>query len=617
MCGVVAALGLDLGAEARRRALQAIARRGPDGEGTWRGDGVWLGHRRLAIMAPDDGAQPLASEDGRVHAVVNGEFYGFEAVRRDLEARGHRFATRTDSEILVHTYEDRGVDAIADLRGEFAFVLHDREANRLVAARDRFGVKPLVYAEHRGGLVLASKPSALFALGVPAAWDAQAFLHAMTHQYLPPDRTLFAGVRRVPPGHVLTCAPGGAPALRPYATPFPTTPALEGPDAEAALEAALVAAVQDRLQADAPVALALSGGLDSALVAAIAARSRPITTFGVDFDRPPYAEAAAARDVAAHIGADHHVVPVRAADLLDTLPEAVALTEGLAINGQLPAKLALARAIRAAGFEVVLTGEGADELFFGYPHLSLDHAAEIGGAEGEAIRQRIAAHHGASRGVMLPTDAAPLEPVERRLGYVPAFVRAKAGFGARLVGLLDAEGQRRAQDSLPRLLDGLTVRPGPRASRSADLWSQLCLAGYILETLGDGTEMAASIEGRPPFLDDRVAAVAARIPPADKIRPDLAKHALRRVARRWLPARIADRPKHPFLAPPVVSTPTARGIARDLLAPARLPFVDPSKLGAWLDGLPDTPEPQKEDPVLFTLLTAALLARRFGLEDAR
>src|SRR3954447_18301044 len=196
MCGVVGILSWDepVDRAAVGRAVAALRHRGPDGQGNWASPAghVALGHTRLGVIAPDDGAQPIANENGQIQAVVNGEFYGFEAIRRELEGRGHRFRTRTDSEILVHLYEKRGPDCLSRLRGEFAFVLWDGRERQLFAARDRFGAKPLCYAvagDRR--LFVASEAKAIFAAGFQPAWDHAAFFQAASVQYLPPDRTLF------------------------------------------------------------------------------------------------------------------------------------------------------------------------------------------------------------------------------------------------------------------------------------------------------------------------------------------------------------------------------------------------------------------------------------------
>jgi len=645
MCGVIAAwTPTPLAREARAAALVSLSHRGPDGSGEALLDGgsVYLGHTRLAIIAPEDGRQPLESEDGAIHAVVNGEIYGFETQRRDLEARGHHFRTRSDSEVVVHHYEERGLPFVDDLRGELAFVLWDGHQRRLVAGRDRFGVKPLCFAEHGGGLYLASEAKALFALGVPAAWDEEAFLHAAVHQYLPADRTLFAGVRQVPPGHFLVAEQDRSPRLVKYwdldlQTREAETRTHGRPeDAVASVRAALEDTVRARLRSDVPVAFALSGGLDSATLAGLGARhaSGAIHTFGVTFDHALYDEEEAALAAAAHVGAVHHRVHVSQDDLIDALPDAVAHGEGLAINGQLPAKLLLARAVRDAGFSVILTGEGADELFYGYPHLAEDLASTLPPDEARRIRARLAANHDASRGVMLPREADEgdlgglLAPIAARLGSVPTFLRAKVGFGQRFTTLLDGDASARlmARPPLGALVDGLDVEGQLRGrhpvAQSAYLWTRLALAGYILRTLGDGTEMAASIEGRPPFLDHRLHAVSRELPIGLKIRGGVEKHVLREVARGVVPESTRRKPKHPFLAPPLAlhATPRARSLVRDVLgsdAIRDVPFVDRHRVSAFLDDLDGASAAERSaaEPILFTLLTACLLARRFSLRD--
>jgi asparagine synthase (glutamine-hydrolysing) len=342
------------------------------------GGTVILGHRRLALVDRAGGGQPIASEDGAVVAVVNGELYDDrDTLRKRLELRGHRFATCSDSELLVHLFEEDGPEGVAELRGEFAFALWDRRDGALWLGRDPFGVKPLHYARIRNGVVAASEAKALFAFGVPAAWDGAAFLHAIHHQYLPPRRSLFAGVETVSPGTLVRIDRNGRVEERRYfALPLlseeDTSPATTFEERASLLRESLAASVRLRLRGEHDVAFALSGGLDSAAVVALARPhlgARRPACFGVVFDRAPYDERDAMRVTARHLDVDLHEVEVDEASLLELLPASVRAAEGLASNGQLPAKLALARAIRAAGFPVVLTGEGADEALLGYAHL--------------------------------------------------------------------------------------------------------------------------------------------------------------------------------------------------------------------------------------------------------
>jgi asparagine synthase (glutamine-hydrolysing) len=196
--------------EVIRRGTNALIHRGPDGEGIWispRGN-MGLGHRRLSIVDLSTGSQPIASEDGKKHVIVNGEFYDHQRIRKDLERRGHMFRTHSDSEIVLHLYEEYGFDCLEHLRGEFAFVLWDEDKQQLFAARDRFGIKPLCYAITSGALMLASEAKALFAMGLPAAWDQYAFFHAASLQYTPQDRTLFKDVFQLKPGHAIVARNG-------------------------------------------------------------------------------------------------------------------------------------------------------------------------------------------------------------------------------------------------------------------------------------------------------------------------------------------------------------------------------------------------------------------------
>ncbi len=635
MCGVIGWVAPRGGIDEPRlvRALERLAHRGPDGRGTYfsRGGRVALGHTRLAVVDRATGAQPLTPRDGMVTVVVNGELYGEARLRAELESRGHVFATRSDSELLLHLYAERGLDCLPLLRGEFAFLIHDVRRGIVVAGRDRFGIKPLVWAETSEGVLLASEAKGLFALGVPARWDTTSFLHVASHQYLPPGRTMFAGVSALPPGHILEIdeRTGLSRALSYWDIDAPRTTLPEDASrtdmlAPAGLREALDDAVSIRLRADRPVAFHLSGGLDSASIVALALRHLPYSprAFAVDFGDPRYAEGAQAQETARALGVELELVPASDEALFDALGDAVEAGETLGINGQLPAKLLLSRAIRRRGFDVVLSGEGADEAFLGYPHLALDHARETGSVDDGA-----ASASPLQRGVMLPEgETLPLAAVSRSLGYVPAFLEAKAGIGARFHRLLDdsaGEAMRRA-DPFEALLGGFDVtrrlEGRPRAVQSAYLWSKLALAGYILRSLGDGTEMASSVEGRTPFLDHHLFTRAVELPVAARLRDGIEKHALREAMRGVLPEPVRTRRKHPFLAGPLLESRSQRvreGV-RDLLCPSRLarvPFVDPARVGRWLDLLAGSSGPgaQREEPVLQLLLSATHLAERFSL----
>jgi len=621
MCGVIACWG-PAGDPAELRAriargLEAMGHRGPDGRGTWLGDGVALGHARLAVLDLEGGTQPIASSDGSVVAIVNGELYGWEAQRAALEARGHAFRTRSDSELVVALYAEHGEAFVRELRGEYAFVLWDARRRRLFAARDRFGIKPLVWARHRDQLWLASEAKALFAAGLPVAWDPVAMGQALTAQYPAPARTLFRDVRELVPGTLLEArAPDTvelrrAPACRVAASELPVVD-----DLRTALDDAVV----QRLRADVPVAAYLSGGLDSSLIVALAARRAPITTFGIAFEHAPYDEHRDAEAFARSCGVPFHAVPVTQQAILEHLPEAVFHAEGLCINGQLTAKFLLSRAVRDAGFKVVLAGEGADEVCFGYAHLvrdGLELAAAAGDPDAAGALARLDAEHATQAGIMLPVVRDPALPV---------WLDAKRGIGRALRPLLarEAELDHATYDPVHELRAEPTITlqgelpAGDRLALARELWSRLALAKYILRTLGDGTEMAHGVEGRLPFLDPRVVAAAARAAPAEHVAGGVAKRVLREAARAWLPEALCTRPKRPLLAPPitVAMAPRAAALIRDVVrGPAlrALPWFDRARVIAWVDALPAlAPEAARAaEPVLMTILSACALQHRF------
>jgi asparagine synthase (glutamine-hydrolysing) len=603
MCGLVAILGGD--AARLPAALDALAHRGPDGRGAWRAPGVALGHTRLAIRDLRGGQQPFVSDDGQVAVIVNGELYG--DLGAQLVARGHRLRTRCDAEWVLHAYEAFGDACVEHFAGELAFILWDGRRRRLLAARDRFGIKPLVWARVPGGYALASEAKALFALGVPARWDPRSLRHTARHQYLPTDRTLFEGVHALPPATTLVIE-DMQPRLHRYWAP----PEGEDPDDAGApeeLRTLLRSAVRARLEAEVPVAFSLSGGLDSSAALAMAPRGQ--AAFAVRFFGQGYDEADEARQAALHLGARLEVVEATPERLWGALGDAVGAAEGLCINAQLPAKHLLAQAVRASGAKVVLSGEGADEAFLGYPHLAADHGAA---PEGLARRDPGAA------ALMLPEAALDAPRVAAALGAVPTFVAAKAALGAHLAPLMQ-DDLREGPDPLTLVDEDLEACRGfaslPR--RAAWLWSRWALAGYILRTLGDGTEMAHGVEGRTPFLDHRLFERAWRLPPAALFAGGQEKATLRRAVAAELPDSLRLRPKHPFVAPPLADPegPVWAELRARLLDACAGPFARP-RVEAFLAEHAGRPaaERARRDPALMLLVSASILEERLGLTSA-
>jgi asparagine synthase (glutamine-hydrolysing) len=640
MCGIVAMFSRRgrIDARALERATQRLHHRGPDGQRQWVAPHgrVGLGHARLSIIDLVTGDQPIANEDERLHIVVNGEFYDYERIQRELEQSGHRLRTRSDSEVALHLYEELGPQCLHRLRGEFALVLWDEPNQTLFAARDRFGIKPLFYAERDGMLLLASEAKALFAGGVPARWSESAFVQCTSLLVPQQEAALFDGVHQVPPGHYLLATPGDLRIVRYWDFDYPqaeaSAPRSDGECAEA-FRHALDEAVRLRLRADVPVGCYLSGGIDSCAVLGLAARHRsdPIRVFTLAFDRAEYDESAIAREMAERVAAEFHPIPIHQADLADDFADAVWHSEATCINAHGVAKFALSRAVREAGYKVVITGEGSDEILAGYPHFRRDMLLYDNQGQDAATVERLLAElqstNPVSRGLLLPDGkAVSLAGVQRVLGFTPSWLEAYATTSYKLRALFSADfgAAVSARDPYRQLLDGLDVRGQldgrPPVHQSLYLWAKTHLPNYVLTVLGDRMEMAHSIEGRVAFLDHHVVELVRSLPVAQKIRGMTEKYVLREAAHPVLTDTVYRRHKHPFTSPPVALTPSERmhTLVQDTLRGpvlAALPFFDRSKVVGLLDSLPGMDDGARTaiDPVLMVLTSACVLQERFGL----
>lgn len=661
MCGIfaVASQRNEVNIQRAELALQALNHRGPDGQSLWVAPDrkTLLGHVRLAIIGVNNGTQPIANERGDIHIVVNGEFYDFERIRAELQSKGHEFKTASDSEIALHLYEEYGVGCLEHLRGEFAFVIFDSRLNRVFAARDRFGIKPLVYTQVDDELYLASEAKALFAAGVKASWDAESFFSAANLQYVLPDRTLFRGVKQLRPGEYLISSNGnlvtqtywdldyacetagdsawaggsdsaragsGAGAGTSASASALTTGAgasvsasgsartagaggtngINEPEAIEKFRYLFDESVRLRLRADTPVCCHLSGGLDSSAVLGIAAQysSAPVQCFTVSFEEASYDEFDIATEMAKFAGAELHQVKVSQSDLIEYLPDAVYFSEGFAVNGHLAAKYILNKEIRRAGYKVALTGEGSDEVVAGYPHLRSDLFNATG--RGDLV-SALHSNNRASAGIMLKHgETLPLHAVQQKLGYIPAFLEAKGSLGHKLRSVLDDEyvAAHATTDCYSALIDSVDLdgqmRGRNRVNQSLYLWTKTALANYILRTLGDGMEMSHSVEGRLPFLDHHLFEYVRNLPIELKIKDSIEKFVLREAVKPRITETIYSRRKHPFVAPPVSAfcTPASTAQLNDMLRSdsfKSVPFFDHNKMIALLDRLPQMAEGER------------------------
>jgi len=596
MCGIVAlhAPRGEVSSSALQAGVGALRHRGPDGAGAWVSADrrIGLGHTRLSVIDLATGQQPLATDDGALRLAVNGEFYGHEIIREELRGRGHLFRTSTDAEIALHLYRERGADGLHRLRGEFAFALWDDRNKCLLAARDRFGVKPLFYAIHGGVLALASEVKALLAAGVPAAWDREQAYQLITLGVPLPDRSLFKDVRQVPPGHYLRATDRGIRLVRYWDLDYPPAcrrrPRTD--DDERAFigrfGAALDEAVRLRLRADVPVACYLSGGLDSSAVLGLAARhvGRPLPAFTVAFDREDHGDARAAEAMARRVGAAWTPVRVGQRELAQNFEDAVWHGETAFRNAHGVAKFVLSDRVRRAGYKVVLTGEGADEVLAGYAMF-----------RGRPVRsmpwwtRQLAAHARRHRGLLDP-------------GFAQEF--AQHDPYAALLARLDGPGQLEGRSSLIQAMY---------------LWTRSVLPNYVLTVGGDRMEMAHAVEGRLPFLDHHLVELLRDTPAALHGRAP-GKYILREAARPVLTDAVYRGRKRAFQAPPAAleaTGPLYRRLEAILLggALASLPFYDERRVRRLLAGVPclDPARRAALDPLLMEIASLCVMHERFGL----
>jgi asparagine synthase (glutamine-hydrolysing) len=640
MCGIVAVYSRrePVSPATLERATKALYHRGPDGQRQWisRDNRVGLGHARLSIIDLATGDQPIASEDNRTHIVANGEFYEYEAIQKELEARGHRLRTRSDSEIALHLYEEVGPQCLHRLRGEFAFVIWDEKEKSLFAARDRFGIKPLFYAWHNNTLTIASEVKALFAAGVPAQWDEESVYQSFTfggHQM----RTLYDGVHLVPPGHYLIATQKHFQITRYWDFNYPraddSAPKRSDADYAAEFRHELEEAVRIRLRADVPVGVYLSGGLDSCAVLGLAARHHPdpIRAFTLTFDDAAYDEGPIAREMATLAGAEFNPIPINQNHLAENFAAAILQSETFCVNAHGVAKFLLSKAVQDAGYKVVITGEGSDEILGGYAHFRRDMLLyNREGQDEKEIEQLLAwlnENNTVSRGLLLPDgDVGNLEGVRRILGYVPSWCETFSSRAVKAQPLLaDDFGCRfKDRESYVQLLSDIDV-PGQLKGRAAlnqslYLWGKSVLANYILTMLGDRMEMAHSIEGRVPFLDHHVVECICRQPVNQKIRGMTEKYVLREAVRDVITDTVYRRQKHPFLSPPATLNPeeTFNTFVQDMLrgsVMASIPYFNQKKIVAMLDRLGgmDAGARTAYDQILMPLVSMCVIHQGFGM----
>ncbi|MEQ9366070.1 MAG: asparagine synthase (glutamine-hydrolyzing) [Leptospirales bacterium] len=663
MCGIAGYLHADPNRPVDPETLVAMAaiqyHRGPDGYG-WKAmqdRGVGFSHARLSIIdMSESGQQPFVSRDGRLLLAHNGEFYDYQRIRADLTARGDRFATKSDSEIILHLFPRYGIEGtLPHLRGEFGFSLFDRESDTLYMVRDRFGVKPMYYAVAGETLVFGSEIKVVFAHPeVPRKFTSDGVYHQLM-QTIVPGTTPYAGVHQVKPGYLVTVKRKNNSfeiSEKPYwDMDFPTG------DERAARDAApgsgnnakteehyvelvrekLLEAVQHRLVADVPVGCYLSGGIDSCSIIGLSGASLqdPVKAFTIGFDNDDYDESAIATEMAEAVGADQDIMRLNANHLYDNFVETHWHTERTIYNTLGVAKLLMSRHVHSTGYKVVVTGEGSDELFAGYPGFRRDmflhglgHLPADERAEWERMLQE---SNALFRGAMLAENEITDPAIDAICGFTPSGLQPWLAASARVPGLLAGD----LRDELIGYSPGAAIAGALDAKMLKDrhpldiaqyVWIKTMLEGQILTWGGDRVDMANSMEARPAFLDHHLAEAATTIPPRLRIKGRVEKYVLREAMKGLLPEVLYKREKFAFMAPPAHTDETKmramRTLAEDYLSDSAIQAAGVLDLAGvrGLFALHDHPETEAAalvqlDAVINHLLGVQILHRNLIQAD--
>ena len=576
MCGIAGAIALraDVEAPSREpveRMIGAIAHRGPDECGLYRDDRVALGHARLAIIDVATGQQPMSDASGERWLVFNGEIFNYVELRAELIAAGHRFRTESDTEVILEAWEAWGEAAFARFNGQFAIALWDARRERLVLARDRLGVRPLHLCEHDGRLWFASEVKAIFAGDptIPRAFDPVGLAETFTFWSTVAPRTAWADVSELEPGHVRVISRDGTTDRAYWAPryPSPGSPPYAGTieDATREVRSLLADAVRLRIErADVAVGSYLSGGLDSSLIAALGhgVKGERFKTFSIRFEDAEFDETPYQRAMVERIGSEHHELVVRRRAIADVFPDVVDHAERPILRTAPAPMYLLSELVHDEGIKVVLTGEGADEMFAGYDLYREGAVRRFWARRPESeMRPRLLER---LYPYLTRSPVAQQAMARRFFGrdldrwQEPGFAHGPRWQSTAAVQRLFAAPVQRSLASTDVVASFLDRRPAEFASwgplaRDQYLEVRTLMSGYILSSQGDRMLMAHSVEGRFPFLDTRLVEFADSLPASYKLLGLDEKHVLKRVAAGLVPDAIIERTKQPYRAPDAIS----------------------------------------------------------------
>ena len=565
MCGIAGAVLVEGNAALPdpERMIATLRHRGPDGTGYFRSSTCVLGNARLSIIDLETGEQPVANEDESVWTVLNGEIFNFIELRADLQRLGHRFRTRSDTEVIVHAYEEYGDRFVEHLSGQFAIALWDVPRQRLLLARDRVGIRPLFYATVGGRLLFGSEVKAILAVAPEAArLDEQGLAQVFTFWGTVGQRTVFRGIRSLPAGHLLIAQSGAERLERYWDWTFPQGEGrtdLSLDEAAEALHALLTEVVRQQLRSDVPVGAYLSGGLDSSGIAALARENvGTLQTFSLTFEDPEFDESAYQRQMANFLGVSHSAVCCTTRDIGNVFPDLIWHTETPLLRTAPAPLMLLAQHVHEQGFKVVLTGEGADEVFGGYDLFKEGKIRRFWARQPDSLwrpalfsrlypylaRSPVANRHFARLffGQHLEELGNPFYAHLTRWSTTRGIFR-----------LLSPELQASLASAAPEeeLREQLPARFGTWSDLARDQYIEVktLLEGYLLSSQGDRVSLAHSVEGRVPYLDHRVIEFVNALSPRYKLRGLHEKVLLRRSLRGIVPEAILKRVKQPYRAP--------------------------------------------------------------------
>lgn len=637
MCGIAGSLRLHGGTvdrEQLRRMIGAIRYRGPDDIGIYSQAPVGLAHARLSIIDPAGGHQPMSIAQDCLWITFNGEIFNYVELRDELIAKGHRFTSSSDTEVLLHLYQEEGERCVERLNGQWAFAIWDAPRRKLFLSRDRFGVRPLYYTQADGEFLFASEIKALLACPqVACAIDLHGLDQIFTFWVTIPPRTAFRGINQLPPGHSMVIQEGRV-AITPYWTLDLEPRVTDGRAADDRLAEELLALLHDatkiRLRSDVPVGAYLSGGIDSTVIAASARRSagERLRTFSVTFDAGMLDESRFQHEAGSFLGTSHRDILCRHEDIVRVFPEVIWHTEQPILRSAPAPLYLLSKLVRDSGFKVVLSGEGADELFGGYDIFQETKIRRFWGRRPDS----------SWRPLLLKRLYPYLPGIQRQsLEYLKHFFhvtrqdldgpffshlpRWELTRKTKQFFSVSTRAELATADALSSLLRDLPASYAAWSpfAKAEFLEARYLLPGYILSSQGDRMAMAHAVEGRYPFLDHRVAAFAARLPAGLKMKVLDQKYLLKLAVKGLIPESIRTRPKQPYRAPDGISFfGNNDELVRDLLSPSRIKqdgLFDPRATDALVKKFRSGGETSARDNMaLIGILSTTLLLDRFVRE---